>query len=51
MIKFDDVTKKKKKIWEHNLSWSQISEHPDRILIPGVLGSGKTNLLFSLINQ
>ena len=51
MIKFDDVTKKKKKIWEHNLSWSQISEHPDRILIPGVLGSGITNLLFSLINQ
>ena len=49
MINFDDVTKEKVK--EPYLNWPQLLEHPYRILIIGGSGSGKTNLLFNLINQ
>ena len=49
MINFDEVTKENMK--EHNPSWPQTPDHPYRILIIGASGSGKTNLLFSLIRQ
>ena len=49
MINFDDVVKEE--IKEHNLNWSQIPDHPYRILIFGGSGFGKTNSLFNLINQ
>ena len=49
MINFDDVTKEN--IREHNPKWPQIPDHPQRILIIGGSGSGKTNPLFSLINE
>ena len=48
MINFD-VTKEN--IKEHHPNWSQIPDHPYRILIIGGSGSAKTNLLFNLINQ
>ena len=48
MVNFDDVTKEN--IKEHNTDWSQIPDHAYRILIFGGFGSGKTNLLFNLIN-
>ena len=35
----------------HNPNWSQISDHPYRILINGSSRSGKKNSLFNLINQ
>ena len=35
MITFNDITK------EHNPNWSQIPDHPYRILIIGDSGSGK----------
>ena len=46
MINFDDVVKEN--IKKHNPNWAHIPDHPDRTLIRG---SGKTNSLFSLINQ
>ena len=46
MINFHDVTKKK-----HNTNWPEIPDHSKKILITGGSGSGKTNLLFNLINQ
>ena len=49
MINFDDVTKEN--IKEHNPNWSQIPDHPYRILIFGGSGSGKTNSLINLINH
>ena len=49
MINLDDVTKEK--IKKYNLNWSQIPNHPYRILIIGGSGSGKTNSLFNLINH
>ena len=49
MINFDDVTKEN--IKEHNPNWTQIPEHPYRILIIGGSGSGKTNSLFNLISH
>ena len=44
MINFDHVTKEniKKK---HNPNWTQITDHPYRILIIGDYGSRKTNSL------
>ena len=49
MIKFDDVMKEN--IKEHNPNWSQIPEHPCRMLIIGGVGYGKKKSLFNLINQ
>ena len=48
MIKFNDATKEN--IKEHNPNWPQIPDHPYIILIIGGWRSGKTNLLFNLIN-
>ena len=36
---------------EHSLKWPYIQEHPHRPLIIGASGSGKTNVLFNLINE
>ena len=49
MINFDDVIKEE--IKQHNPNWPEIPDHPQRILIIGASGSGKTNSLFNLINQ
>ena len=49
MINFDDVAKEN--IIENNPNWPQISDHSYRVLIIGGSGSGKTNLLFILINH
>ena len=49
MINFDDYTDEN--IIEHNSKWSYIPEHPNRILIIGGSGSGKTNALLNLINN
>ena len=49
MIKYDDA--KKENIKEHDTSWTQILDHPYKILIFGGSGSGKTNSLFNLINE
>ena len=49
MINFDDIAKEK--IKELNPNWSQIPDHPYRILIIGGSGSGKASSLFNLINQ
>ena len=49
MINFDDYTNENKT--NHNLNWPYIPDHPYRILIIGGSESGKTNALFSLINN
>ena len=49
MINSDEVTGEN--IQEHHLYWSQIPNHPYRILIVGDSGSGKTNALLNLINH
>ena len=49
MSNFDNVLKEN--IKERDRNWSQIPDHPYRILIIGGSGSGKTNSLFNLINQ
>ena len=49
IINFDDYTNENKS--EHNLKWSYIPDHPYRMLIIGVSGSGKTNALLNLINN
>ena len=49
MINFVDV--KKENIKEHNQNWSQIPDHPYRIIIIGGSGSAKTNSLFNLISH
>ena len=49
MFNFDYITKED--IKGHNLSWSEIPDHPYRILIVGGSGSGKTNALLNLINH
>ena len=41
----------KENVKEYNPNWPQILDHPYRILIIGGYGSGKTNLLFNLINH
>ena len=48
IINFEDVTREKRQ--EHNARWKQIPDHPNRILVAGGSGSGKTNALLSLIN-
>ena len=49
MINFDEYTNEN--IIEHNSMWPYIPDHPYRILIVGVSGSGKTNALLNLINN
>ena len=49
MINFDDDTNKNKT--KHNPNWPYVPNHPYRILIIGVSGSGKTNTLLNLINN
>ena len=49
MINFDDVTKENMK--KHNTNWSQIPNHPYRILKIGGSEAGKTNSLFNLMGQ
>ena len=49
MFNFEDVTKEN--IKEHNSNWSQIRDHPNRILIIGCSGSGKRNSLFNLLSH
>ena len=41
----------KKTINKRNPNWSQIPDHPYKILVIGGSGPGKTNSLFDLINQ
>ena len=48
-INFDEYTNVDKK--EHNLSWPYIPDHPYKILIIGLSGTGKTNALLNLINN
>ena len=47
MINFDDV--KQENIKEHNPNWSQIPDHPYKILITEVSVYGKTNSIFLII--
>ena len=49
MINFDEHTHENK--IEHNLKWPYILDHPNRILIIGSSGSGKTKALLNLINN
>ena len=49
MINFYDYTNEN--TIEHNPKWPYILDHPYRILIIGVSGSGKTNALLNLINN
>ena len=49
MINFYDYANETKA--KHNLDWPYIPDHPYRILIIGVSGSGKTNALLNLINN
>ena len=49
MIKFNDYTNENKT--EHNSKWLYIPDHPQRILIIGDSGLGKTNALLNLINN
>ena len=46
MINFDNYVNENKT--KHNKNWPYIPDHPYRILIIGVLESGKTNLLLNL---
>ena len=48
MINFDNYTIENKT--EHLSKWPYIPYHPQRILIIGGSGSGKTNALLNLIN-
>ena len=49
MINFDDYTNENK--IKHNPDWPYIPDHPNRILILGGSGLGKTNALLNLINK
>ena len=49
MINLDNITNENNK--KHNEKWPYIPNHPDRILIIGGSGSGKTNTLLNLINE
>ena len=44
-----DITKEN--IKQHNPNWAEISDHPNRILIVGCSGSGKTKALLNLTNN
>ena len=49
MINLDSITNKNNK--KRNEKWPYIPDHPERILIIGGSGSGKTNTLINLINE
>ena len=49
MSNFDYITKPD--IKEDNPNWSEISNHPYRIIIVGGSGSNKTNALLKVINH
>ena len=49
MINFDDYVNETET--EHNKNWPYTPDHPCRILIIGVSGSGKTNALLNLIEN
>ena len=49
MINFDDYVNENKT--EDNKNWPYIPDHPYRILIIGVSGSGKANVLLNLIKN
>ena len=49
MINLDGITNENNK--NHNEKWPYIPDHPYRILIIGVSGSGKTKTLLNLINE
>ena len=49
MFKVDDIANEKNK--DHNKKWPYIPDHPNRMLIIGGSGSGKSNVLLNLISQ
>ena len=49
MINVDSIVNDKNE--KHNENWPYIPDHPYRILIIGVSGSGKTKMLLNLINE
>ena len=49
MINLDSITNESNK--KLNEKWPYIPDHPDRIIIIGGSGSGKTNALINLINE
>ena len=49
MINLDSITNGNNN--EHNEKWPFIPDHPYRILITGVSGSGKTNAFPNLIKE
>ena len=49
MINLDSITNENNN--EHNEKWPFIPDHPYRILITGVSGSGKTNTFPNLIKE
>ena len=49
MINIDNYVNENKT--EHNEKWPYIPDHPNRIMIIGGSGSGKTNALINLINE
>ena len=49
MINFDDYTTETK--IQHNENWPHFPDHPQRILIIGGSGSGKTDALSNLMNE
>ena len=49
MINLDSITNENNN--EHNEKWPFISDHPYRIFITGVSGSGKTNAFPNLIKE
>ena len=48
---FNDDYITKEDIKEHNPNWAEIPDHPYRVLIVQVSGSGKTNVLLNIINN
>ena len=49
MFNFDYIIKED--IMEHNPNWQEIPDYPQKTLIVGDSGSGKTNAFLNLINH